>query len=130
MTEQALIERASRAVMVDVGPGYGALVISTQPEMLGQELEISPAIAPELRQHVYVLMRSLPRGTAYAAVFPRLRAGEYLLGAAVEIPVRRVLVQEGTVTAATWDSVEPRHSPIGPRGNSASSISNPISLGG
>ncbi len=129
MTEQAPVQQASRAVMVDVGPGYGALVISAQPEMLGQELEISPADAPELRQHVYVLMRSLPRGTAYAAVFPRLRAGEYLLWAASVAPVGTVLVQEGTVTAAAWSPTPSPLSPAACTGSPANSLSNPVSRG-
>lgn len=90
--------------MVDVGPGFGALVVMAPAGLHGKEVEISPAEAPELRQHVYVLPRALPRGTAFAAVFPRLRAGDHLLWCTREVPALPVAIRAGSVEEVTWPS--------------------------
>lgn len=88
--------------MVDVGPGHGALIILAESAMLGEELEISPEPLPDQRQHVYVLMRSLPHKTVFAAVFPRLPVGRYLLWGEGDTVVARAEIAEGTVATVTW----------------------------
>lgn len=104
MFESPVASDPSRAVMVDVGPGYGALVVMAPPDLLGEEIEISSVAAPGLRQHVYVLPRSLPRDRAFAAVFPRLRAGSHLLWSPDGSPVLTVAVREGSVEEVIWPS--------------------------
>lgn len=88
--------------MVNVGPGFGALVVTAPGNLLGEEIEISPVETPELRQHVYVLRRTLPRGTAFAAVFPSLRAGAHLLWSPQGEPVMTVGVLAGMVEEVIW----------------------------
>jgi len=121
MFESPVASDPSRAVMVDVGPGYGALVVMAPPHLLGEEIEISPVAAPGLRQHVYVLPRSLPRDTAFAAVFPRLRAGSHLLWSPEGSPVLTVAVREGRVEEVIW----PTHDAISGPADPPSTASNP-----
>jgi len=121
MFESPVASDPSRAVMVDVGAGYGALVVIAPPDLLGEEIEISPVATPGLRQHVYVLPRSLPRDTAFAAVFPRLRAGRHLLWSPVGSPVLTVAIREGSVEEVSW----PAHPAISVPADSPSTASTP-----
>ena len=68
-----------QGVMVDVGPGAGALVIFTREELRGQEIEISPKTNDEQRVHTDVLRRRTAGGYLCAAVFGSLPEGEYRL---------------------------------------------------
>jgi hypothetical protein len=75
----------SGTVMLDIGPGVGALVIITGPELLGHEIEISAeprdATRPEgaARTHVAVRERRLGDHVMYCAVYPSLPEGTYLI---------------------------------------------------
>ena len=64
-------------VLVDVGPGAGALVIYTSDSLRGQEIEISPNGIDSSRVHTDVLRRKTAAGYVCAAVFGSLAAGEY-----------------------------------------------------
>jgi hypothetical protein len=66
-------------VMVDVGPGVGALIVYTEDELRDQEIEISPVGHDSRRVHTDVLMRKTVRGPVCAAVFGSLAEGEYRL---------------------------------------------------
>jgi hypothetical protein len=68
-----------QGVMVDVGPGAGALVIYTADELRGQEIEISPQGSDSSRTHTDVLRRKTSAGYINAAVFGTLAEGEYRL---------------------------------------------------
>jgi hypothetical protein len=107
MTEARASTEPTRSVMVDVGAGFGALVLRMPPEFQGEEIEVSPISAPDRRQHVYVLPRMLPRGTAFAAVYPRLPAGDHLIWSLEGDPVMTVNIQEGSVAQAAWPSMDP-----------------------
>jgi hypothetical protein len=75
------------AVMIDVGPGAGALVIHAPVTMLGREIEASALDHGHPHTHVEVRERRLPSGTFYAAVFPSLAAGSYMVvGRVVDVP--------------------------------------------
>ena len=80
------------AVMIDVGPGAGALVIHAPPTMLGTEIEAEP-LNGHPRTHVEVRERRLPSGTFHAAVFPSLVAGSYTVDGRV-VQVREASVAE------------------------------------
>ncbi|MGA7173045.1 MAG: phospholipase [Candidatus Dormiibacterota bacterium] len=112
MPESRATADPSRAVMVDVGPGFGALVVMAPAELQGKEIEISSVEAPERRQHVYVLPRTLPRGTAFAAVFPRLRAGDQLLWSPLGVPTLTVAIREGLVEEVTWPRAGADFTPV------------------
>ena len=66
-------------VMLDLGPGVGALVLQTDADLHGAEIEISPAGRDEERSHKQVHERPVAGRPLYGAVFDRLPAGEYTL---------------------------------------------------
>lgn len=68
-----------QGVMVDVGPGAGALVIYTKDELQGEEIEISPKGDDANRTHTDVLRRKVAEGYVNAAVFGSLSEGDYQL---------------------------------------------------
>jgi hypothetical protein len=69
----------SEHVMLDLGPGVGALVLHTGAELHGAEIEISLAGRDDDRSHKQVHDRRVGGRPLYAAVFDRLPAGEYTL---------------------------------------------------
>jgi hypothetical protein len=66
-------------VMLDLGPGVGALVLTTGSHLHGAEIEISPRGRDDVRSHKQVHERPVAGRPLYAAVFDRLPAGEYTL---------------------------------------------------
>ena len=66
-------------VMLDLGPGVGALVLHTGADLHGMEIEISPAGHDETRSHKQVHERPVAGRPLYGAVFDSLPAGEYTL---------------------------------------------------
>jgi hypothetical protein len=66
-------------VMLDLGPGVGALVLHTGADLHGAEIEISPAGRDDERSHKQVHQRPVAGRQLYGAVFDRLSAGEYTL---------------------------------------------------
>ena len=66
-------------VMLDLGPGVGALVLHTSADLHGAEIEISPAGRDAERSHKQVHERPVAGRPLYAAVFDRLPAGDYTL---------------------------------------------------
>ncbi|HEU5477544.1 MAG TPA: hypothetical protein VFU64_06940 [Gaiellaceae bacterium] len=66
-------------VMLDLGPGVGALVLRTAAELHGVEIEISLAGRDDERSHKQVHERLVAGRPLYAAVFDRLPAGDYTL---------------------------------------------------
>jgi hypothetical protein len=93
----------SQSVLVDVGELAGALVLSSTAEREGIEVEIHPASDPAARTHVWVLPRRGPGGvTVYAAVFPSLVPGDYVVLAQEGESGRTVQVPANRVTFDTW----------------------------
>ena len=66
-------------VMLDLGPGVGALVLRTAADLHGTEIEISPAGHDDRRSHKQVHERPVAGRPLYGAVFDSLPAGEYTL---------------------------------------------------
>ena len=66
-------------VMLDLGPGIGALVLHTGADLHGKEIEISPAGRDGERSHKQVHERPVAGRPFYGAVFDSLPAGEYTL---------------------------------------------------
>ena len=86
------------SVAVDIGEGFGALVIYPAERYRGREIEISPADELAHRVHTGVHERATFAGTSrLTAVFGSLAAGDYLIWAddTTEGPV--VTVSEATV---------------------------------
>jgi hypothetical protein len=85
-------------VMLDIGPGVGALVLHAGANLHGAEIEISPSDHDDARSHKQVHERPVAGQPLYTAVFDRLPAGEYTLWLG-DIPLRRgVAVAEAVVT--------------------------------
>jgi hypothetical protein len=84
---------ASASVAIDVGGGFGALVILPAERFRGQEIEISRVDAESPRTHTGVHERTSRKGTQLTAIFGSLPAGEYVIwedastaGPVVEVP--------------------------------------------
>ncbi|MBV9095380.1 MAG: hypothetical protein JO132_16140 [Streptosporangiaceae bacterium] len=93
----------SGSVVLELGPGVGALVLHTPRELDGREIEISPADGTAARQtHSRVRPRRTGRRTQYAAVYPQLPAGTYAIWDDGGTQVATVTIQGGQVTAAWW----------------------------
>ena len=85
-------------VMLDLGPGVGALVLRTGADMHGAEVEISPAGRDGERSHKQVHERPVAGRTLYGAVFESLPAGEYTLWQDGRALRRNVAVAGAAVT--------------------------------
>jgi hypothetical protein len=87
----------AQPVVLDLGGEIGALIVHTSPELLGAEIEISPAGEDENRQHKQVLRRLLGPETATVLVYDNLPEGDYTLWLDEEAPTRGVHVTGGQV---------------------------------
>jgi hypothetical protein len=85
-------------VMLDLGPGVGALVLRTGAELPGAEIEISPAGRDGERSHKQVHERPVNGRPLYGAVFEALPAGEYTLWHHGRALRRNVAVADAAVT--------------------------------
>jgi len=94
-------------VMLDLGVDVGALVVYTDADLHGAEVEISLAEEDHARAHKQVHERPLPGRPLYAAVFDRLPAGEYTLWLEGLPRERRIPVAGAVVTELDW-----RQSPV------------------
>lgn len=65
-------------LVLDIGGDTGALVIHAAADRDQAEVEISPA-GSHVRSHNVVRARATGGGTRYAAVFPALPAGDYVV---------------------------------------------------
>ena len=88
----------TQPVVLDLGENVGALVVYTDPELVGAEIEISPAGNDAERSHKQVLWRTVGPSTVAALVYDSLPAGEYTLWLAEGAELRNVRVTGGAVT--------------------------------
>lgn len=88
-------------VVLEIGGDVGALILRTDPEMHGKEIEISPAEDDSLRSHKEVLERSINGEPAFTAVFDGLSGGAYTLWAG-DTQFRGVTVSGGEITQLDW----------------------------
>ena len=93
-------------VMLDLGPGVGALVFHTGADLHGAEIEISPSSSDDKRSHRQVHDRPVAGRPHYAAVFESLCAGEYTLWLDGR-PLRRKVAVAGA--AVTDISIQEEH---------------------
>jgi hypothetical protein len=96
----------SGSVVLDLGTGTGALVLHTPPELDGEEIEISRIDDAERRTHSRVRQRHTPGGTQFAAVYPGLAPGDYMIWRANTSPMT-VAVAAGQVTTVRWKATPP-----------------------
>ncbi len=107
MSEPALGPSHPGSVLLDLGPGVGALILRTRPDANGREIEISPVSQHAgHRTHSQVRPRAVPGGTQYAAVYPGVPAGDYTVWLDAGTPAGQVTVTEAAVTTAWWPEQE------------------------
>jgi len=99
--EPAAGPSGSGTVVLELGPGAGALVLYTPAARVGAEIEISLADVAARRTHSMVRPRHVAGTTVYAAVYPDLPPGDYTIWAG-SATVATVAVAAGAVTRATW----------------------------
>ncbi|MBV8121254.1 MAG: phospholipase [Alphaproteobacteria bacterium] len=89
-------------VVLDIGQDVGALIIYTNPEMHGREIEVSPRRSAAPRTHVQVLERRIKNQPVFAAVFFGLRAGDYDIWEDPAAPSGNVVIVGGEVATVDW----------------------------
>jgi len=99
----------SGTVVLELGPGSGALILLTPLELNGHEIDISPAETHGRRTHSVVRPRQVTGGTQYAAVYPSLPPGSYTIWPAPAGPIISVTITGGAVTIAEVDQPSPRN---------------------
>jgi len=72
-------ESHAQHVVLDIGDDIGALIVHANPELLGTEVEISPAGRDDERSHKEVLERNTGSRSEHVLVFDNLPEGEYTL---------------------------------------------------
>jgi hypothetical protein len=103
MTEPAAGPSAPGTVVMELGADVGALILYTPAALSGSEIEISRDGDPGApRTHSQVRPRHMPTVTRYAAVYPGLRAGRYLIWKDGQRPAATVTITGGQVTSCRW----------------------------
>ena len=88
--------------MLELGGEIGAVILHTNPELHGQEIEISPDGDDHERSHKEVLERSAGGRPDFTAVFDGVRAGTYTLWVGGRAQSRGVKVAGGRITQVDW----------------------------
>ncbi len=99
-TEHGAGPSGSGTVVLELGPGAGALVLHTPADMNGAEIDIS--MASGARTHSMVRPRHVAGGTQYAAVYPGLAPGEYTIWRDDGAPASAVTIADGIATTVHW----------------------------
>ena len=86
-------------LILDIGADTGALIIHAAADLDQAEIEISPAGSKQARTHNIVRRREAVSGTVYAAVFPALSAGDYVVWRDAASPAGTVSVRGGRVVS-------------------------------
>jgi hypothetical protein len=91
----------SGTVVLELGPGAGALVLRVPAELDGAEIDITAQDGNgPFRTHSMVRPRHLPGGTIHAAVYPDLPPGRYTVWTSDGAAATTVTITGGSVTAA------------------------------
>ena len=88
---------SSASVALDVGGGYGALIIYPSERFRGLEIEISAANRNGHRTNTGVHDRTSGTGSTLAAIFGSLPAGEYVIWQDAATEGDTVTVPDGAV---------------------------------
>jgi hypothetical protein len=90
-------------LILDIGADTGALIVRAAADRDQAEIEISPAGREQPRTHNIVRRREAVSGAVYAAVFPALTAGDYVVWRDTATPAGTVVVQGGQVASFRLD---------------------------
>jgi hypothetical protein len=86
-------------LILDIGADTGALIIHATADRDQAEIEISPAGSEQARTHNIVRRREAVSGAVYAAVFPALTAGDYVVWRDAATAAGTVAVHGGRVAS-------------------------------
>ena len=86
-------------LILDIGADTGALIIHAAVDRDQAEIEISPVGGVQARTHNIVRRREAVSGAVYAAVFPALAAGDYVVWRDAATPAGTVTVRGGRVAS-------------------------------
>ncbi len=89
-------------VVLEIGDDLGAVIVYTDPELHGKEIEISRSGEDARRSHKDVLERRQAGAPSFTAVFDKVEAGAYSLWVDDVARVREVVVAGGTITELDW----------------------------
>jgi len=94
-------------VVLELGGDVGVLILTTPASLLGHEIEISPAdgsgnsaASTSHRTHSMVRERITGSGS-YAAVYPGIPAGQYIVWREADTPAGVVTIEGGEVARFT-----------------------------
>ena len=104
MTERHVERVHTEQVVLDIGGDIGALIIYTDEDRRGEEIELSLKENDAQRVHNQVHERRFNGHAVFAAVYPDLRAGEYILWENDLMPAGRVTIVGGDVATVDWRS--------------------------
>jgi len=96
--------RGEGALVLDIGGDVGALILTAPAELVGREIHISPIGCADRRLHNVVRERRIGGDGVYAAVFPALPAGDYVVISPVDARASGMVTVEGGAVA-TGDCV-------------------------
>lgn len=94
------------SVVLELGEGIGALVLDTPGDLEGEEIEISPCDGGP-RTHSMVRKRHTGTRTVYAAVYPVLAAGDYVVWRQDGSQAGQVSIRGGQASRFRWPEVTP-----------------------
>ena len=94
-------------VALDIGGEIGALIVHTDAELHGVEIEISRTGEDHNRSHKQVLERTMSDHPAFTAVFDGLREGRYTLWVDDQPRAREVEVSGASIAELDWRSGPP-----------------------
>jgi hypothetical protein len=104
--DPAVEDDAARAhpqtVVLDIGDDRGALILHTDPDLHGVEVEVSRSGQPRTGRHKQVLERRANGRPAYTAVFDNLAEGRYTFWLADEPRAHEVEVLGGQIAELDW----------------------------
>ncbi|HVB70527.1 MAG TPA: hypothetical protein VND83_03365 [Acidimicrobiales bacterium] len=86
-------------VLLDIGGPIGALVLNTPSSWVGHEIDLVPSDPALPHTHSAVRERVIAGHTFYAAVYPRLAQGHYVL----EGSGQEVTIDGGRVLELSYD---------------------------
>jgi hypothetical protein len=89
-------------LVLDIGDGFGALVLYTGPELVGSEIEVSLKTQEHLRTHSAVHERRVQGAVVFAGVYPELAEGEYRIWSDAPRTVTEFTIVSGRVTEIDW----------------------------
>ncbi len=112
--EDHCARRHPESVILDIGGEMGALIVHTDADMHGVEVEISATGHDDQRTHKDVLEREINGRAAFTAVFDKIRDGSYTLWVDGLARTRGVIVTGGAVCELDWTAptLEPGSAPL------------------